>query len=112
MPLEWSSWRRLAVQLWAINSQTGTLTQKISETSVAFVPATGAVNYSFSSVPVGNYVVVAGVDGNGDGVYGDAIGETQLISPSPVSVLTVNANQTSNVNLQIRNEVDDIVNGL
>ena len=31
---------------------------------------------------------------------------------SVVSVLTVNANQTSNVNLQIRNEVDDIVNGL
>ena len=94
-----------------MNTQTGDLSQKISETSVASVPSTGTVNFSFSSVPVGNYVVVAGVDSNGDGVFGDAAGETQIISPDPVSAITVSADQTTNIDLQVRNEPDDIANG-
>ena len=101
----------LSVQLWSVNTQTGDLSQKISETSVASVPSTGTVNFSFSSVPVGNYVVVAGVDTNGDGVFGDAAGETQIISPDPVSAITVSADQTTNIDLQVRNEPDDIANG-
>lgn len=101
----------LSVQLWAISSQTGELTQKVSEASVTSVPATGAASFLFSSVPVGEYVVVAGVDKNGDGVFGDASGETQIISPDPVSGIAVSADQTTNIDLQVRNEPDDIANG-
>src|SRR3569623_214576 len=102
----------LSVQLWSINPQTDKLNKKVSETSITAVPSTSAVEFSFSSVPVGQYAVVAGVDKNGNGVFGDAAGETQIIAPYPISQISVSANQQTTIDLEIRNEPDSIVNGL
>lgn len=64
-------------------------------------------NFAFSSVPVGTYVVVAGVDQNGDGVFGDAEGEAFTVTePDPVPVV---AGQTTTVGLGVMNVLDDIV---
>lgn len=71
-----SSLGPLQVQLWSLNQQTGSLQSKISSASVAQVQATSSSTFSFSSVPAGPYFVVAGIDTNGDGVFGDAPGET------------------------------------
>ncbi|MEW6684458.1 MAG: S8 family peptidase [Nitrospirota bacterium] len=64
-------------------------------------------NFSFSSVPVGIYVVVAGVDQNGNGVFGDADGEA--FTATGADPIVVVAGQTTPVDLGVRNVLDDIV---
>ncbi|GBD98138.1 extracellular basic protease precursor [bacterium BMS3Abin07] len=92
----------VTVQLWNFDTTTLDLTGLVASTTT---DASQNYNYAFQSVSPGNYVVVAGVDKNGDGVFGDASNEIFTLEPKGT---TVTAGQSSNVDLQIRTELDDI----
>lgn len=64
-------------------------------------------SFSLSPVPVGTYVVVAGVDQNGNGVFGDAEGEA--LTETGNAPIAVTAGFTTTVDLGVRNVLDDIV---
>lgn len=93
----------LTVQLLRVDSQ-----GEVSVQSSVTTPVISQLySFSFSSVPVGTYVVVAGVDQNGDGVFGDADGEA--FTAEGTDPIAVTAGFTTNVDLGVRNVLDDIV---
>lgn len=99
----------VTVQLWNFDPTTNDFTNLVATTTT---DASQNYNYTFQSVPVGNnYVIVAGVDANGDGVFGDYSGEVLTISD--IQQITVLDGQVTTANtLEIRNELDDIVNSI
>jgi len=97
----------VTVQLWSIDSTTLDLTWPVASTTT---DASQNYNYTFQSVSPGKYIVVAGVDKNGDGVFGDFLNEVFTISK--IQPITVIAGQATPVNLQIEKEQDDILSGI
>lgn len=99
----------VTVQLWNVDPVTNDFTKLVDSTTT---DASQNYKYIFQSVPAGNnYVVVAGIDANGDGVFGDYSGE--VFTVSGIQQITVVAGQTMSANtLNIRNELDDIINGI
>lgn len=97
----------LSIQLWRIDQQSGKPIQKVAETQVGSVSAIGGSAFSFTNVPMGQYIAVAGVDANGNGVFGDSPGETETLGN--IQIISVNAGQTVNVDIEIGILSDDIV---
>lgn len=93
----------MTVQLLRVDSHG----EVVVQSSVTTPVVSQLYNFSFSPVPVGTYVVVAGVDQNGDGVFGDADGEAFTVEG--IDPIAVTAGFTTNVDLGVRNVLDDIV---
>lgn len=100
----------LSVQLWKIDQQTGEPIQKIAETQLESVGEISGVVFSFPNVPVGNYLVVAGLDANGNGVFGDYPGEAEMLGET--RIVSVSAAQDVNIDIRIGILADGIVIGL
>ncbi len=99
----------VTVQLWSIDPTIRDFNKLVATTTT---DASKSYSYSFQSVPAGsNYAVVAGIDQNSDGVFGDYYGEVYTLSSmQPISVVS---GQTTPVNtIDIRNVLDDIVDGI
>jgi serine protease len=99
----------ITVQLWSFDPIALDFTNLVATTTT---DVSQNYNYTFQSVPVGNnYVVVAGVDTNGDGVFGDYFGE--VFTVSGMHQINVVAGQATIANtLNMLNEQNDIVNGI
>ena len=93
----------VTVQLWGIDVTTGDLNGPVDATTT---DAGQNYNYTFQSIPPGDYLVVAGIDKNGDGVFGDTSGEVFTLEPGKI---TVTAGQTTEADLQIRIVQDEMI---
>ncbi len=98
----------VTVQLWKLGNTASGILNLVKLVASTTTDASKNYNYTFQSVPPGDYIVVAGVDKNGDGVFGDAPNEISTPEPKK-GITTVIAGQTSKVDLQIQTEQDDIL---
>ncbi len=98
----------VTIQLWSIDPTTGEFVKNIASTTT---DASHNYNFTFPSVPPGTYVPVAGVDVNGDGVFGDAVGEVYTTT-GVTQIPVIGGQTTSGINLNVNIEQDDILSGI
>lgn len=99
----------MAVQLWGIDSTSSKLTGLVSTITTPVVSQ--SYNYTFTDISPGCYVVVAGVDKNGDGVFGDAPNEV-FTNVDPKQVCVTAGKTTNGIDLPVKQEQEDILDNL
>ncbi len=100
----------MTVQLWGVDSTTHELTGIASTITTPVVNQ--SYNYTLSNISPGCYAVVAGIDTNGDGVFGDAPGEVYTPQPYQENVCVTSSQTTSGIDFSVSQELGDIIDSL